>query len=741
MSKKTEKRLLRLKRKSIIPSIIVFVLIFVISISIISVVFATFASTILQAKYTESIQDSKVMARLVSEEYKKGKDFQTILDERAANLEFGKDFCVFDENKNIIAKSGDITIDLNKKFDFVSDIGLIEIGYLYADNQSEDDRNLYKLNFIEAVRLTFKDVESLVEENNISLETDLNVKDRDYNENLGFTKGLEVGKDLEKATPWLSEKVLEAMFWTETQLTGTDYTLCMKCEFSLKRGDLIVAVIMVFIICFMVFILLIILLINILVTIFSQRKTLKLLITDPVTDGNNWFYFKNQSSKILGNYRNNGKTFVLVDFTINKFNAYRTHYGTEQSEKLLELINNSIEFNLKKDELCAIHDNASFAILLKLANRNAIPTRNVVSETGKNLPKEVLNAAYESSMDDCRERIKIILEDIKEYLAKWDQDNTTKALVYHVGACIIPSVRAHNGWANRHQTFDTDTLYNNAVMARQKISETDGDSTILFNKQMYEEVLWEHKVEENMHSALENEEFKVYIQPKYDPSNDKLAGGEALVRWISPTDGFINPGKFIPILEKTGFITRLDDYMISHVAALQAKWLKEGKKIVPVSVNVSRAHFAMENLAEHIRDLVDEYQLPHHFLEIELTESAFFDDKNALLTTVKRLQEYGFEVSMDDFGSGYSSLNSLKDLPLNVLKLDAEFFRGEDSENRGEIVVAEAIQLARKLNMRIVAEGVEKKEQVEFLKKQGCDMIQGFFYAKPLPTDEYVTKM
>ena len=246
---------------------------------------------------------------------------------------------------------------------------------------------------------------------------------------------------------------------------------------------------------------------------------------------------------------------------------------------------------------------------------------------------------------------------------------------------------------------------------------------------------------EKMLDALGAEEFKVYIQPKYNPSTNELEGGEALVRWDSPTEGFISPGRFIPIFEKTGFITKLDDYMISHTAALQAKWLQEGKKIVPISINVSRAHFAEPNLAEHIKDLVDQYPLPHEYIEIELTESAFFDDKKALLTTVRKLQSYGFEVSMDDFGAGYSSLNSLKDLPLDVLKLDADFFRGDAFAGRGEIVVSEAISLAKQLNMKIVAEGIEKKEQVDFLAKHKCDMIQGFYFDKPMPADEYVSRM
>ena len=244
-----------------------------------------------------------------------------------------------------------------------------------------------------------------------------------------------------------------------------------------------------------------------------------------------------------------------------------------------------------------------------------------------------------------------------------------------------------------------------------------------------------------MDLALKNEEFQVYLQPKYSPTEAKLVGAEALVRWISPQDGFISPGKFIPIFEENGFITQLDDYMISHVAKLQAEWKIRGKKAVPVSVNVSRAHFAQEGLAEHICQLVDAYGPLHELIELEVTESAFFDDKDVLVETVKQLKDYGFRVSMDDFGAGYSSLNSLKDIPLDVLKLDGEFFRGEDDDGRGAIVVREAIQLARSLNMRVVAEGVEKKEQVDFLAGQGCDMIQGFYFAKPMPVKEFEDKV
>ena len=138
--------------------------------------------------------------------------------------------------------------------------------------------------------------------------------------------------------------------------------------------------------------------------------------------------------------------------------------------------------------------------------------------------------------------------------------------------------------------------------------------------------------------------------------------------------------------------------------------------------------------------IVDKYQVPHNVIELELTESAFFDDKQILLQTVKKLREAGFPVSMDDFGAGYSSLNSLKELQLDVLKLDADFFRGADAQDRGLLIVSEVIDLAKKLNMKIVAEGIESREQVDFLTEQECDLIQGYFFAKPMPVNEFEEK-
>lgn len=177
--------------------------------------------------------------------------------------------------------------------------------------------------------------------------------------------------------------------------------------------------------------------------------------------------------------------------------------------------------------------------------------------------------------------------------------------------------------------------------------------------------------------------------------------------------------------------------MLNAVCKQQREWLDKGYKIVPISVNISRAHFTNARLAKHIEQIVDSYNVPHNVIELELTESAFFDNKSVLLQTVKKLRSKGFIVSMDDFGAGYSSLNSLKDLPLDVVKLDGEFFREADNVERGKTVIKDTINLAKDLNMKIVAEGIETREQVDFLSNLGCDLIQGFYFAKPMPLSEF----
>ena len=324
-----------------------------------------------------------------------------------------------------------------------------------------------------------------------------------------------------------------------------------------------------------------------------------------------------------------------------------------------------------------------------------------------------------------------------DVLQNTDKDHN---FIFEAGVDIIRP-EENNGVIVRRTECSIEKAYNNACTAITAQGETDPGGVFIFDDKLLEEQRWFDIVQEHQMKAIVNHEFEVYYQPKYDPKTLELGGAEALIRWNSPEYGFVSPGRFIPIFEKNGFITEIDHFMISNVAANQRMWLDMGYKVGCVSVNVSRAHFAEKDLALQIRDMVDAAGCPHNLIEIELTESAFFDDQNAMIETIKALKSFGFKVSMDDFGAGYSSLNSLKDMPLDVLKLDAGFFRGDKAGDRGQIVVSETIKLAKNLKMKTVAEGVDEKEQVEFLASQGCDLIQGYYFAKPMPKAEYAAKL
>ncbi|MBO4732691.1 MAG: EAL domain-containing protein [Spirochaetaceae bacterium] len=419
--------------------------------------------------------------------------------------------------------------------------------------------------------------------------------------------------------------------------------------------------------------------------ILEQKKINKLFSTDTVTGGNNKEYFLQKGARLIRAPRK----VAIVQLRLEKYHNFCSAYGVKVGENLLEEIHEKLSSLVGKKELAAHLEKADFVLLL-----------------------------YYKTTELLNERLNSIINELTGV-------RKTQHLLFSAGVCEVKS-----------RNDDINDLLTSVGLAVSKVSEST-ENIVWFNESMKEEQVWERRIEDDMETAIMNHEFQVYLQPKYSTKGEKLAAAEALVRWIHPKLGFVNPGKFIPIFEQNGFIIQLDDYMLTAVAKLQAKWLSEGKKLVPVSVNVSRAHFTCDDLAEHICRIIDKYKVPHEYIELELTESAFFDDKEVLLKTVRQLKSYGFKVSMDDFGAGYSSLNSLKELPLDIIKLDAEFFRSVDDLTRSNLIVGDTISLAKKLGMQIVAEGIETREQVDFLAKQHCDLIQGFYFSKPLPVSEF----
>ncbi|MCM1103589.1 MAG: EAL domain-containing protein [Clostridium sp.] len=273
-----------------------------------------------------------------------------------------------------------------------------------------------------------------------------------------------------------------------------------------------------------------------------------------------------------------------------------------------------------------------------------------------------------------------------------------------------------------------------AAMAR-KAAKKNVLSNILFYKEQFKDVLYNRKfIEENMQAAITERQFVMYLQPKYSVSKNEIIGAEALIRWQNPERGMIYPNQFIPVIEENGFIKEADYYIWTEACRFIKRCCDAGMPRCPVSVNVSRIHLQDNECVEFLTNLIEKSGIPKDLLELEITETA--DDQQISMKALE-LKEEGFKLLMDDFGSGYSSLNILLETPFDVIKLDKKFIENMILSAKGRLILEQVVNMADGLKLGLVAEGVETKEQVELLQSIGCDQVQGYYYAKPMPEEDF----
>lgn len=286
-------------------------------------------------------------------------------------------------------------------------------------------------------------------------------------------------------------------------------------------------------------------------------------------------------------------------------------------------------------------------------------------------------------------------------------------------------------------SIEVNQMCDRANMAYQTIRGNYIKRYAYYDANLRNAILQEQEITGEMDKALKEGQFEVFIQPIFGVISNIPESGEALIRWRHPEKGLLSPGVFIPLFEKNGFITKLDYYVWETTCENIHRRMIDGLPMVPISVNVSRMNLYNPNLAEEISALTEKYRIPNHMLKLEITESAYMDNPKQLIDTTKKLQDRGFRILMDDFGSGYSSLNMLKELPVDILKIDMKFIDDLDRSKRAGSVVTSVVRMARWLDMQIVAEGVETKSQLDFLRAIGCECVQGFYFAKPMPLKDF----
>lgn len=283
-------------------------------------------------------------------------------------------------------------------------------------------------------------------------------------------------------------------------------------------------------------------------------------------------------------------------------------------------------------------------------------------------------------------------------------------------------------------------MMNKARTAHESIKQNE-DTIVAYYDAGFRDMKYQDKhMEDEMEQALKRHEFVPYLQPKYNAATGNICGAEALIRWVTSEGKIISPGRFIPLAENNGFVRNLDREMFAMVCQLQKKLLEQGLHPVPISVNVSRQLLYDKNFASDYCSYIEKLGIPADLVELEITESAFFEDINLFRSTLERLRNFGFKILMDDFGTGYSSLMMLHTVPIDVMKLDKSFI-DDYADEKGSSIIQCVLNLARNLKIPVVAEGVETREQYEYLKDSGCDVIQGYYFSKPIPKEEYLEKI
>lgn len=258
-----------------------------------------------------------------------------------------------------------------------------------------------------------------------------------------------------------------------------------------------------------------------------------------------------------------------------------------------------------------------------------------------------------------------------------------------------------------------------------------------YDDKMRDQMIDDLLIISNLETSLMEHQFQIFLQPIFNPRSNKIISAEALIRWFHPVHGMVSLGKFIPACENNGFIVRLDRFVWEEACRLQRKRIDEGKHIVPISVNLSRLNFYSEDLSEFLLSLMEKYDLEPWMLKLEITESAYTDKNLNLLDVIAKLRDKGFSILMDDFGSGYSSLNMLKDMPLDVVKVDMAFIRELEKSKRVAVILKFIVELAEELEMGVVVEGVETQFQCDYVASLGEVSIQGYFFSRPLPIRDY----
>lgn len=424
----------------------------------------------------------------------------------------------------------------------------------------------------------------------------------------------------------------------------------------------------------------------------SQKQLEEMAYVDSLTGGMSYTKFVFEAEKTLKD--NPDENYALINLDINNFQYINDFFGDDEGDRALKFLWSAIYKRLEPKELCSRIFDDHFVALITYDNTKSLD-----------------NACAD------------FFNSLKLYSPAGGVYNMTVS----VGIYLVDD-----------RDMKINSMLNRARITQKHLKGQSSQSQYaIYSSKQRNDIMMQKTIENGFEDAIKNKEFKVYFQPKFNINANKFDGAESLVRWQKPDGTIISPGMFIPLFEKNGDIVKLDKYVLEETCAKIRKWLDLGYDVSPISVNVSLLQLLDENFVEDHIKTVEKYGIPLNLIEVEFTESILAENESLLISLTKQCKKHGIKVLLDDFGSGYSSLNMLNLLPCDIVKLDKRFVDKLETDDKSKAIVLSTISLAHTLQMSVTAEGVETKNQYDLLKEMHCDTIQGFYCAKPMPEDDY----
>lgn len=425
----------------------------------------------------------------------------------------------------------------------------------------------------------------------------------------------------------------------------------------------------------------------------EQKKVFELAYVDDLTRAPNENAFKEKATQLLAD--NPGTPYMVICFDIMNFRYINEGYGHLKADILLRDITSALRESFSFNETFGRLSADRFVGLVVDDDR--------MTERWDFISDRISRSTDEIGM---------------KYPVKF------KTGIYYV----------------RDKKEPIADMIDKANLARKSVNASARNLEAEYREQLMEETRKQERVESRMHEALDNGEFVPYLQPKWNMITDHIAGAEALVRWIDSSGKIIQPNDFIPVFERNGFIEQVDFYMLDKICKYIRDMIDEGREVYPISINQSRYLMYDPDYLMKVQEIMLKYKVPKGLIELEITETVFFNEKERMLEVMRQLKEFNMNLSIDDFGSGYSSLNLLRDIPFDVLKIDRGFLDESAQSESGKWILRKIVEMAEGLKLKVICEGVETHEQVDMLLDIGCIYAQGFLYSRPVPIEEFMEK-